>query len=119
MTEDRITVSRMKVPAHIGVTEDERAVPQPLLIDLDLVVDLSAAGKSDELHDTVDYGRLVTEVAGLVRASRSQLLENLAESIARFACSLPRVERVTVAVAKESPPVTEDVEAIIVRIARP
>lgn len=119
MTQDRITISRLRVPAHIGVTEEERRDAQTLFIDVEVVVDLAAAGKSDDVDDTVDYGRLVTEIADLVRSSRSHLLENLAESIAQLLCSLARVERVTVGIAKETPPVTEDVGAIAVRITRP
>jgi dihydroneopterin aldolase len=61
----------------------------------------------------------VTEVAGLVRDSRVKLLETLAGRIAAHACTFNDVERVSVAITKESPPVSEDVGPIAVRITRP
>ena len=119
MNGDSITISKLKVPAHIGVTEEERSKPQTLLVDLELTLDLRPAGRSDDLNDTIDYDRLTTDVADLVRSSRFQLLERLAESIAAHACALSGVQRVTVEVTKESPPVSEEVGPIAVRITRP
>ena len=119
MSNDRITISGLKVSAHIGVTDQERSAPQVVIVDLDLAVDLTAAESSDDLADTVDYDRLTTYVAEVVRTSSSKLLEHLAGSIAAQVCSLTGVERVTVEVSKESPPVGEDVGQIAVRITRP
>lgn len=119
MNNDRITISGLKVPARIGVTPQERSVPQVVVVDLELTVDLTAAESSDDLADTVDYDRLTSYVAEVVRTSHSKLLENLAGSIATQVCSLSGVERVTVEVSKESPPVGENVGKIAVRITRP
>ncbi len=119
MSDDRITIRDLRVPARIGVTDAERAQPQSLLIDLDLEVDTRTAGASDDLDDTVDYDRLTTDVAGVVRSSQTRLLESLAEKIAARVCTLKPVERVTVEIRKESPPVSEDVGRIAVRITRP
>lgn len=116
---DRITISRLKVPTHVGVTDEERSQPQTVVINIELILDLKPAAQSDNLTDTVDYDRLTTEVAELVRSSETKLLENLAETIASHVCTLTRVERVSVEVIKESPPVPEDVGPIAVRITRP
>lgn len=116
---DRITISRLKVPTHVGVTDEERSQPQTVVVNIELILDLKPAAQSDNLTDTVDYDRLTTEVAELVRSSETKLLENLAETIASHVCTLTRVERVSVEVIKESPPVPEDVGPIAVRITRP
>lgn len=116
---DLITVRGLKVPTHIGVTQEEREQLQNVLIDIELAVDLAAAGATDELGDTVDYDRLTREIAELVRGSEAKLLEALAQAIARHACTFSGVDRVTVEVAKEAPPVQEDVGPIAVRITRP
>ena len=89
------------------------------MIDVELERDLSAAAASDDLTDTIDYDRLTSYVAELVRTSSSKLLEHLAGTIAEQVGSLPGVERVTVEVSKESPPVSEHVGKIAVRISRP
>ena len=49
--------------AICGVLPEERDRAQPLEIDLDLWADLSAAGRSDDLADTVDYGAVCGRVA--------------------------------------------------------
>ena len=119
MTRDRITITKLKVPTLVGVTDEERKKPQTVLVTIELELDLKPAGSSDDLGDTVDYGRVTTEVAELVGSSETKLLENLAEKIAAHVCTLTRVDRVTVEVVKETPPVPEDVGPIAVRITRP
>jgi len=119
VTGDRITISNLKVPTHVGVTHEERNELQLVRINLELVLDLKPAGVSDDLRDTVDYDRVTREVAELVGSSETKLLEKLAESIARRLFTLTRVERVSVEVIKEAPPVAADVGPIAVRITRP
>lgn len=116
---DGITISRLKVPTHVGVSEEERSRLQAVIINIELALDLKPAAESDNLDDTVDYDRLTTQIAELVRSTEAKLLENLAETIASHVCTLTRVERVSVEVIKESPPVPEDVGPIAVRITRP
>jgi 7,8-dihydroneopterin aldolase/epimerase/oxygenase len=119
MTEESLKILGLKVPAHIGITEEERSRAQNVIVSVEVFADLTAAVASDEFADTIDYDRLTTDVAQLVRSSRSNLLEHLAGSIADHIGSLSGVERVTVEVSKESPPVREHVEEIAVRITRP
>lgn len=115
---DSILVRELRVESHVGATEEERARAQLLSINLDVVTDMRAAGLSDDLADTVDYGLLVGEVAKLVEASRCALLEHLAENIALHIASITGVNGVTVEVAKESPPIEQEVRSVAVRIER-
>lgn len=78
---DRIRVSGLRVPCHIGTTQTERADPQLLLVDVEIAVDLRAAAKSQELRHTVDY----VEVAKTVRriaTSEWVLIEAFASAVA-------------------------------------
>jgi dihydroneopterin aldolase len=116
---DKIVVRDLQVPARIGVSAEERAAPQDLLVSAEMVADLSPAGASDNLDDTVDYHFAVRTIAELVRSSNSKLLEHLAEEIAARLLSLSLVVNVTVEVRKKAPPVEENVGAIGVHIERP
>ncbi len=116
---DVIRIRDLRVEAHIGVTDEERARPQWLLISLDVFGDFRVAGASDDLQDAVDYGTLVSDVAGLVRTTHVKLLERLGEVIAGALLASKRVERVFVDIAKEAPPVEEDVGRLSVAIERP
>ncbi|MPZ91578.1 MAG: dihydroneopterin aldolase [Actinobacteria bacterium] len=115
---DTISIRNLRVATHIGVTEEERSEPQWVLVSVDLQTDLRPAAKSDDLEDTVNYHWATNEIAAIVRSSKCQLLEYLAGKIASQMSRIERVDGVTVEVAKESPPVEEDVGGIVVRIER-
>jgi dihydroneopterin aldolase len=98
---DRIIVPRIPLLAHIGVTERERASEQDILIDLELGLDLSAAGKEDALELTVDYERVCDVVATLVRTRAFRLLEAAAEACAQgILDTFQRVAEVRVCIRK-------------------
>ena len=115
---DRISIKGLVVETRIGVTEEERSQPQPLVIDLELAADLTAAAKSDDLAYTVDYDELTRNVAIFVRQSECRLLERLAAEICDVVSAFPGVLGVTVSVMKQHVPVDEEVSGISVRIAR-
>lgn len=101
-----------------GALPEEQERPQPLQVDLGIHADLAAAGESDDLDDTVDYGAVCELVERVVTTERFQLLERLAARIAEVVLSDDRVDGVTVAVRKLRPPVSQIVETSGVRITR-
>lgn len=115
---DAIRIVDLRIPARIGVSDEERAVEQEIAVTADLRTDVRRAGASDELADTVDYHAAVTAVSELVRSKDRRLLEHLAEEIANLLLALKGVRSVTVEVTKENPPVEEDLRAAAVRIER-
>jgi dihydroneopterin aldolase len=116
---DRIELRGLRVDAICGVLPDERTTPQPLEIDVDLVADLAAAGASDDLADTVDYGAATAEVERVATTLEPLLLEHLAARIAEALLSIDvRIEAVTVAVRKLEPPVPQRLTTSGVRVAR-
>lgn len=104
--------------AYCGVLDEEQARRQPFEINADVVADLSAAGRSDDLGDTIDYGALTDRVVGLVESNRYSLLEYFAQQIADVLLDDPRVVEVTVEVNKLRPPVAHDLASSGVRITR-
>ncbi len=104
-----------------GVLPEEHQRAQPFEVDLDVEADLSAAGRSDALADTLDYGALCDVVVGVIGGAHAQLLEYLAERIAAevLSSSGGRAQRVTVTVRKLRPPVPVDLASSAVRISRP
>lgn len=119
-TDDRIELRGLRVLGTHGVLPEERSRPQPFEIDLDLEVDLVAAGSTDELEDTVDYAGVVDGVRQIVSGSTSfELLEALGTAIATSALAAdPRVVSVTVGVRKLQPPLAADIATVGVRITR-
>jgi len=99
---DRIIISGLEAKAIIGTLPDERTRKQKLVIDLDLHCDLSRAGRSDDLNDTIDYSAVEKAVAAHVEASSFKLLEALAESVAGICLGFKGVEKAVVKIQKPS-----------------
>ena len=116
---DRISVRGLRVFGRHGVLPHEREVGQVFVIDLDLVVDLTAAGRSDDLGQTVDYAALTGRVVELVASRPRTLLEAVAEDVARLALEDALVQQVRVRVAKPDPPVSADLAEVAVEVVRP
>ncbi|HEV2756899.1 MAG TPA: dihydroneopterin aldolase [Actinomycetota bacterium] len=115
---DHILVSGLRVETRVGWTDEERARPQTVLIDLDMETDVAASAASDDLADTIDYGTVIAEVADYVGGRETKLLERLAGEVAEMVAARNGVKRVTVEIAKEVVPVPQDVARVAVRTAR-
>jgi dihydroneopterin aldolase len=79
---DRIALINMRFEGRHGVLEEERAQPQPFELDVELSLDLSLAGVSDDLRRTVDYREVFEIVRDTIEGPSRQLIESLAETIA-------------------------------------
>lgn len=97
---DRIFLRDLRLPCTIGVNEWEREVRQIVAIDIDMDLDLTEAGRRDDLALTIDYKRVRDRVETIVTESRFFLVEALAERIAAACLEGRNVERVRVRVEK-------------------
>jgi 7,8-dihydroneopterin aldolase/epimerase/oxygenase len=116
---DRIELRGLRMVARIGVLPIEREQGQPVEVDLDVVVDLAAAGASDDLADTVHYGAVCDAVVRAVGSGHVALLERLAELVAQAVLDVdPRIVAVDLAVRKLRPPVPHDLAISGVHVVR-
>jgi dihydroneopterin aldolase len=116
---DKITLSSMHYEGRVGATEEERAFPQTLQVDLVIEADLTAATESDQLADTVDYGPLVSLSQRVVEGDSFTLLEGLAGALASGVLELaPRAAAVTVRVRKLAVPMDVAMDHAEVEIRR-
>jgi dihydroneopterin aldolase len=83
-----------------GANAGEQDVPQPLDIDVDLMVDVRAARTSDALADTIDYAAVHARVVRIVATEHYRLLERLGESIATALMDDERIVMANVIIAK-------------------
>jgi dihydroneopterin aldolase len=100
----------------IGIHDTELHRPQPVRIDLVAGVSRSLACSTDRIGDTIDYGAVRQALRRLLATHGLQLLEALAETIARMVLIDFGAEWVRVAVAK--PRKFDDVDAVGVVIER-
>lgn len=115
---DRITLTGLRAHGHHGVLADERRNGQEFVADVTLELDLSGAGASDDLAETIDYGTLATSVISDIVGPPVQLIESLAERIARTCLADPRVDAVEVTVHKPSAPIPVEFGDVAVTVRR-
>lgn len=97
---DKIFLTSLSTEAVIGIFDWEREIKQRIEIDLEMSLDLTAAGKSDSIDDTLNYKSVAKRVLAFVGASRFQLVEALAERIASLLLAEFPIARVRVTVHK-------------------
>lgn len=112
----RVFVRGFELIGSIGVYEHEKRYEQRILVSLELDVEDTYDGRSDRLEHVLDYGVLVETVTRLVQEEHVQLLETLAERIARQCLSDARVKHVRVRL--EKPEVLPSVRSVGIEIDR-
>ncbi|MSO64830.1 MAG: dihydroneopterin aldolase [Alphaproteobacteria bacterium] len=94
----RIFIRDLVLEVLIGVHRHERRQRQPVRINIDLVVDGGVS--EDRLEQVVDYESVVADVRDLVTRGHINLVETLAERIAGYCLTDPRVEEARIRVEK-------------------
>lgn len=119
---DRIRIKKMALDIFLGVYPEELLAPRPVIIDIDMGVDISFAGLSDNLSDTVDYHTLAERISKRLCPTGDNkpsfaLIERVATSIADICLDFDRrIEEVVVTVSK--PAAFAFAEAAEVQITR-
>ncbi len=80
---DRIFLEDLRVEAVIGIFEWERRVTQTVSLGLELATDVRRAAASDSIDDALDYKGIAKRLQKIVGESEFQLVETLAETLAR------------------------------------
>ena len=119
ITLDKIYVNGMEFYGYHGVFPEETKLGQRFKVDLIVEVDLSVAGKSDDLHDSVNYGELYNTCKMIVEGKPYKLVEAVAENIASDILEkFPLVAACTVKVIKPDPPIPGHYKSVAVEIKR-
>jgi len=115
---DRIVVTGIRGHGRHGVFDHERRDGQEFAVDVELEVGTTAAARSDDLADTVDYGQVAIAVHALIVGEPVDLVETLAERIADACLAFGGVHAVTVTVHKPSAPIPVPFDDVQLRIRR-
>lgn len=115
---DRLTLTGLRAFAHHGVYEHEREAGQPFVIDVTVHLDLSTAGVSDRLGETIHYGVLAEEIVAAVERDPVDLIETLAERIALVVLAHRAARIVDVTVHKPQAPIPVEFADVSVSIQR-
>ena len=112
---DHVFVEGLRLEGHHGVGEQERAQPQPFVLDVSVFFEGKA---SDDLSTAFDYDLIVKEARDVVEELSFKLVESIAEEIAIRLLAHPLSKEVRVRIAKVEPPIDAQLDSVGVEIYR-
>jgi FolB domain-containing protein len=111
----RINIVDLEVFINIGVTDEERANPQRLLVSVEMDADFTTAVMSDRLEKTINYFDVAQELLKFGQGRSWKLLEKLTANVADFIMTRFKPEAVTVEIKKFPIPQARYVSVILAR----
>lgn len=116
---DKIELKEMMFYGYHGVLPEETKIGQRFIVDLSLSIDLSKAGKSDSLQDTVNYAEVYTLCQSIVEGEPKKLIETVAETICeQVLTSFPLIQECTIKLIKPDPPIPGYYKSVSIVLTR-
>jgi dihydroneopterin aldolase len=100
-----ILLSRIEFDGRHGATAVERRASRKFEVDVEVDVDVTAAERSDELVDTIDYSRVAEVIVGIGVGEPHRMLESLARRMVdNVRGRFPAIKGVRLELRKLNPP---------------
>jgi FolB domain-containing protein len=111
----RISIVDLEVFYCIGVTDEERAKPQRLLITVDMNYDFSSASVSDRIEKTINYYDVAQTLLKYGEGRSWKLLEKLTANIADLILAEYKPQSVMIEIKKFPLPQARFVSVSLIR----
>ena len=111
----RISIVDLEVFWSVGLSDEERAKPQRLLITVDLHLDFESAAMSDRIEKTINYYAVVQRILKYGEGRSWRLMEKLATNLADLVLNEFHPAEVTVEVKKFIIPQTRYISLAVTR----
>ena len=115
---DTIRIEQLVLDCIIGINPWERLTKQRITIDIEINADLSAAGKSDAIEDTINYRAISKAVTSEIEASSYGLVEALAARVAEICLDLENEKAQSVVITVRKPGAVRKASAVGVIVRR-
>lgn len=80
---DKMILTGIEVFGYHGCSVEEQKLGQKFYVDVELNLNLSKAGLSDDYADTVDYVKILQCIQDIVGGTPRRLIESVAEELAQ------------------------------------
>jgi FolB domain-containing protein len=114
---DQVIIKDLLCRGVIGITDQERAQPQDILVNVILFTDTLRAAKTDNIDDCVNYRTVAKKVLGFIDQARRHTVEALANDLAEICLAEPGVQKVRIRV--EKPGAVRFSKSVGIEIERP
>ena len=111
----KISIADLEVWFSVGVTDEERAKPQKLLLTVEMATDFTSAIVSDRIEKTINYAELAKELLAYGEGRNWKLLEKLVANMADMILARYKPQSVTVEVKKFVIPQARHVSVSVTR----
>lgn len=117
---DYIHLNEMAFYGYHGVLPEETKLGQRFRLTVSLATDLSTAGKTDNLNETVNYAEAYAVCRTIIEGPPMQLIEAVAEKVAESLLKqfADKVFGVRVVLIKPDPPIPGHYTSVSVDITR-
>ncbi|NJK40292.1 MAG: dihydroneopterin aldolase [Acaryochloridaceae cyanobacterium SU_2_1] len=115
---DCIHLQGIRGYGYTGVLPAEQTLGQWFEVDLSLWMNLTRAGKSDRIADTLDYRLVITQVQQIIRTSQFELLERLAAELIDQVMGYPQLQKVRLRLTKMAAPIPDFTGQITIELVR-
>jgi dihydroneopterin aldolase len=117
----KISIVDLEVFYCVGVTDEERATPQRLLLTVEMGFDITSAAMSDRIERTIDYHAVARLLLKQGEGRSWKLLERLVANLCDLILTEFKAESVSVTVKKFVIPEARYVSVQLAkhRVARP
>jgi len=112
-----IRLNKIGCFGHHGVTAEEKEKGGMYEIDCELEIDTTAAAKSDNINDALDYEIVYNIIKDHLENRRYNLMETLAEKLLKEIKMIPGVSGVKLRARKLSPPVSGAMDSFEVELS--
>ena len=112
----KISIVDLEVFFCVGVTDEERAKPQRLLISIDMSIDFAVAAVSDRIEKTINYQEVANDVLQYGDGRNWKLIEKLATNLAEFILARYKPQGVSVEIKKFIIPQAKHVSVSVTKL---
>lgn len=116
---DKIKIIDLEVFANHGVFKEEQKLGQKFLVSATLYTSTRAAGMSDKLEDSINYGSIAAHITTFLKENTFQLIETAAEKLAEdLLLHTKGLEQIVLEIKKPWAPVGLPLKTVSVEITR-
>ncbi|MCF1428784.1 MAG: dihydroneopterin aldolase [Shewanella sp.] len=113
---DKVLIRGLSIDTVIGIYEWEKQIHQTLVIDLDMAWDIRAAAATDDYSQALCYEKVSNRLTALITEKPIELIETIAEMIAR--CLMDELDVPWVKVRVMKPGAVKHARSVGVEIER-
>ena len=115
---DKVRILNLKIPARHGVYEFEKDKDSLFELDIEMHTDLTAAGQSDELKDTLNYDEAVSVIKEEFTKKDYHLIEAVGDAICQKLLSDLPIQKVVLKIRKPHAPIMANLVTVEVELVR-